>query len=123
MNEVISNNGLMSRIQHSLDIYDRVLLIQENEEFRKCLEGGRKTDNGNFLLLMPDTVEDDFEEFGFTQQFLTQEEMEEISHMYYMYEFSNRFRIVSRENNYGSVFDLVDSGLLTYEEAFEAILR
>ena len=118
-----NNNSYISQLQHSLDLYDRIFLVLEIGDFRKCLVYGRKTQNNNFLLLIPDVYEEDFEEFGFNQQFLTQGEVDELICLYSTYEFSHRFRIISKDETYGNVFQLVESGLLTYEEALEAILR
>lgn len=123
MSEVINNNCIIFRLQNMLNIYDRILLVQEKEEFRKCLACGRKTDDSNFLLLIPDVFKEYFEEFGFSQKFLTQEEVEELIGLYFTYEFSNRFRIISKDGICGNIFQLVENGLLTYEEALEAILR
>ena len=103
--------------------YDKVFLIQENEMFLKCLERGRKKDSSNYLLLISNTFRDEYKKCGFTKQFLTQKEMEKIRDLYYMYEFSNRFRVISREDSYGNIFNLVDNGILTDIEAIEALLK
>lgn len=42
---------------------------------------------------------------------------------YHIYEFSDRFQIISREERYGSLFQLVDTGLLTLDEMAKALLH
>lgn len=121
--EMTDSDCLVLQLQHMLDSYDRILLVQEKEEFLKCLENARIVDAGNLLLLVPYIFKRDFEKFGFNQQFLTLEEMEEISQLYYMYDFSNRFSVISDNSIYGNIFDLVKNGLLSYEETLEAILE
>lgn len=113
-----------------LETYSLVLFVQESAWFRErvgklSLSEDKNLLNisGKVLLLSTNSWQSEAEQWGLEQKVITEEEVEEICSLYYLYEFSNRFRIVSRENNYGSVFNLVDSGLLTYEEAFEAILR
>lgn len=57
------------------------------------------------------------------QRVISREETEALCRLYFMYEFSNRFQIISRTETYGDVFRLVDTGLLTFEEAIEALLH
>jgi len=75
------------------------------------------------LLLISNTFRDEYTTCGFVKQFLTQDELKKIRDLFYMYEFSDRFRVISREDGYGNIFNLVDNGILTDEEAFEAILK
>lgn len=123
MNGEVCNRSLVSRLQHILDTYDIVLLVRTKEEFYKCLESVREIGNRNLLLLLPEVFKDTFEKFGLAQQILTANEFEEIESLYRMYEFSNRFRVISDDGMYGDIFEFVNNGLLTYEEALEAILR
>lgn len=57
------------------------------------------------------------------QRMISREEAEALYGLYSMYEFSDRFQIISRTETYGDVFQLVDTGLITLEEAIEALLH
>lgn len=55
---------------------------------------------------------------------LTKKEAQQLVDLYLTYEFSDQFLLISRETtNYASLFHLVDTGILTMEEAFEALLH
>lgn len=46
-----------------------------------------------------------------------------IKKLYHTYQFSDRFQVISDETMYGTIFNYVDTGILTMEEAFDALLR
>lgn len=53
---------------------------------------------------------------------ITKEEEDYLKHLYYMYEFSDRFFILSKEHQYGQLFNFVDTGLLKPEEVWEVLV-
>lgn len=55
---------------------------------------------------------------------ITEEESKQLCRLYSMYEFSDRFQVVSGETMlYGSLFQLVDAGLLSLRESVSALLH
>ncbi len=46
----------------------------------------------------------------------------ELVSLYHTYEFSDRFKVIGRDHQFGGLFNYVDNGLLTEDEAFELIL-
>lgn len=132
MSGVKSESGetrVIAKLQYALATYDKILFIQDAEDFGKCLESVKAVKDGR-LNISPDKkvlllVKDPYPAccMEFAQMVLTEEEWETIYCLYYMYEFSNRFRMVTKDAMYGNIFELVKNGLITYEEALEAILR
>lgn len=53
---------------------------------------------------------------------LSWEEAVQLKELYLLYEFSDRFELFSWEDNFGSIVNYIESGVLTWEEAFAAIL-
>lgn len=43
--------------------------------------------------------------------------------LYHTYEFSDRFKLIGRSSQYGTLFNYVDNGLLTEDEALELLLK
>ena len=54
---------------------------------------------------------------------LGMEDFFELTNLYSKYEFSNRISLLSREANYGSLFNYLDTGLITEDEMITAILE
>lgn len=54
---------------------------------------------------------------------ITKQQFEVLQDIYDMYEFSNRFHLISQQEQYGSMFNYVETGILTYGEMFEALLH
>ena len=59
---------------------------------------------------------------GYVYRRLDWEEAIRLKNMYMMYGFSDRFRFLSKEGRYGNIMDYVKTGVLTWEEAFAALL-
>lgn len=49
-------------------------------------------------------------------------QMEEITQLYRLYDFSDRVLLISRAQQYGTIFNYLQSGLLSGEELAEALL-
>jgi len=54
---------------------------------------------------------------------LTDWEMDHAKQLYMMYEFSNRFQVLFCEDNFGSLHNYLETGILTEEEVFQALLQ
>ena len=54
---------------------------------------------------------------------LDEEDYTELRQLYLTYEFSDKFRMISMDGNYGTIWNYVKTGLLTPEEAVEALLK
>lgn len=54
---------------------------------------------------------------------LNAEELDAIRRIYFMYDFSDHFRILSDSQQYGGLLDYVKTGIMTMEEVFQTVLR
>ena len=54
---------------------------------------------------------------------LDEETYTTLRQLYLTYEFSDKFRMISMDGNYGTIWNYVKTGLLTPEEAVEALLK
>lgn len=53
---------------------------------------------------------------------ISRQEAEKLEDLYYTYEFSDKFRILSEPGNFATIFNLAKAGILTWEETFEILL-
>lgn len=116
---------MFDRLKKMMDKYDKVFLVtyslQQKEWKRICavLSGSEKiVDVMPFFL-----IEEGIccpKEIPSVQ--LSHEEACELSQLYLTYEFSDRFALISEQEQYGTIFNYVDTGILTEEEAVKAIL-
>lgn len=53
---------------------------------------------------------------------ITRRQFEELLDIYDTYEFSNKFQFISQKGQYGSMFNYINTGFLTFGEMFEAML-
>ena len=55
-------------------------------------------------------------------QVITRDEEREILDLYYMYEFSDKFLALENSSQYGSVFDYVEEGIISFDEAIRSLI-
>lgn len=103
-------NELCKRIEENLKEYDLILLVETEDR------GG----SGSLWERLSHSKA--FQKSGKKTLLLPLKEYEEPALVYSTYEFSDRFKVIKSSSRYGSLMNFVDSGLLTEEEAFEAIL-
>lgn len=105
-------------IEKDLEQYDRILLLTNiwTDPFPTI------TGTQNILVLSVSTVSLEGNP-QITYRQISMEQQTELLKMYHMYEFSDRFRVVSRDSQFGSIWNYVDAGILTEQEALEAIVR
>ncbi len=101
---------MIEKLQKDLHTYDLILLVSGDGTDSACGMPGRLLKSRAFrsspkkLLILP------AEKYG------------ELVSLYHTYEFSDRFRVIGRTHQFGGLFNYVDNGLLTEDEAFELIL-
>lgn len=115
---------LLRQLEEWLAVYDHIFLVpdkmvEEDISVSGILRAGAgKTGDRKFLLLSASLIT---ESVGFTYRQLMEEEQEQFLRLYHMYEFSDRFSVISWENAYGGLFHLVETGLLSMDEAAQAL--
>ncbi len=101
--------------------YDKIFLVDPGEkswnllsEMLRCVNCGDR--HGRVLFL---STQDGLKGV----QRISAEEYQSLWKLYHMYECSDRFKVLTDSRMYGSLLNYVDTGLLTMEEAAEALLR
>ena len=110
--------AILPEIEKDLERFDRILLITGMDigAFPAVV------DAKNILILSVGAVSmEGNPQIAYRQ--ITAEQQTELLKTYHMYEFSDRFRVVSRDSRFGSVWNYVDAGILTEQEALEAIVH
>ena len=53
---------------------------------------------------------------------ITRDEERELLDLYHMYEFSDKFLVLENSSQYGSVFDYVEDGIISFDEAVRSLI-
>ena len=115
---------LLLRLEEWLTVYDYVFLIPDGNgaagTFVSAIlpAAAGKTGGRRILLLSVVPVNSDA---GFTCRQIHREEAEQLLELYLMYEFSDKFSLIATESAYGSLINLVETGVLPMEEAAQAL--
>ena len=112
------------RLEKDLEEFDRIILIDEKRVKQDFLDAFYKSEafsvvRKKILIL---SEKEDKRKGSIVWRCITESEMRDISKLYYMYEFSNRISLLSQENIFGGLHNLVNTGVLTQEEAITAFL-
>ena len=109
---------ILSQTEKDLEQFDRILLIKDTCE----MPFPAAMDVKNILILSSGEIPLDSNR-RIAYRKITAEQQAELLRIYHMYEFSDRFRVVSWDSRFGSIWNYVDAGILTEQEALEALVR
>lgn len=104
-------NEALKKLEDDLEVYDMILLAEpegdgaEGDLTRRFLSSQIFRQSEKKVLI------------------LSAEKNKELAELYYTYEFSDKVRIIGGDKQHGDLLNLIDSGLITEQEAFELILR
>ena len=123
-----SNSEIVGRLEEWLEKYDRIWLWsketeEDSRQFFRFLVSDVARKNKKRILILSELMEKISETDSITVKNLTEEEFGQVEEIYFMYEFSDRIQRISGSVQYGSMQNLVDTGLLTEEEMFLAWLH
>lgn len=125
MKEPAGHGAELQALQAMLDQYDRAVLVPDVEGASLNLlnqfcasEAIRRTRKRVLILSTADRPDGT----GFSYQKLTNRDAKRLQRLYELYEFSDRFQILSQDRRFGGLFNLLDTGLLNTEELFTALL-
>lgn len=117
--------GLLEELERDLEDYDRIFLIPVMDEvygelFRWLERSGTPQNCGKKILVL--SVEALEEGNRYSCRRISVPKMAWLKELYFMYEFSDRFRLLSREEGFGGILNFLDTGILTKEEVFRGLL-
>lgn len=124
--EIRNKEEILVKLELDIIKYNKIFLILDNEQLRdkqsiySCFH---KTEDKNQNILILSVFNNPIYLSPFiTYRLITKEDAEYICDLYHMYEFSDRFFLISKERQYGVLFNFVNIGLINPEEAWEALV-
>ncbi len=124
--ETETEGRILEELKAALKEYDKIFLVRGSggvfDELLTALCGSQTVRTGKQKLLILSASPETAGETGAVWRQVTEAEARFLDRLYHMYEFSDRFSVVSRSSLYGGLFQLMDTGLLSSEEAAEALL-
>lgn len=112
----------IQNLQNLVRTYDRILFLPYKIQgivslFSNYPKEGLKK---KILLLSKDTLYSRLDGIDWIQ--LDEESSTMLRHLYHTYEFSDKFRILSTDENFGTIWNYTKTGILSPEEAVSALL-
>lgn len=115
---------LIDELQDMLKTYDKIFLVKcaDEEYIYSKLRDSKviKSEKQKILILSTSNPK----EFpGVYYRKISDDDSEFYYRLYHMYEFSDRFQVLSNEVCFGNLFNFVNLGLLSFDEMFRALLK
>jgi len=109
-------------LEAALDRYDQIYLVTECSILDLLLEA--ETARRKILVLFPETLRGFKEERGgIFFHAICEESVDWLKDLYWTYEFSDRFQILTRSGLHGSILNFLDTGLLSRTETLAVLLN
>lgn len=113
-------NVMISELEDRIKAgYEVFLFDSKDAELMKLLCIGSKRQNNRKIEIWHSL---DSEKKSGHVRYISRYEMEEILDMYRLYDFSDKFTVISESSQFGSLFNYLKTGVLTKEEMAEALL-
>lgn len=114
---------MLKSLETTLSYYDKVLFF-EALELIQIFDQLKLFEIPKQKILILSTYPSLPESQTITFRQISKEEAREITELYFTYEFSDKFLLVSSENiDYGDLYHMIDMGILTLEEFGTALLN
>lgn len=108
--------NILMKVEQDLERFDRILLITN-----MCITSFPAVMDAKKILILSVSEVPLDNDLQIIYRQITAEQESELLKICHMYEFSDRFRVVSRDSRFGSIWNYVEAGILTEQEALEAI--
>lgn len=120
------NDVLLVELEKDLEYYDRIFLITVmNQEyidlFIRFGDSDKLKDCTKKILVLSDGNMAEGKHYSCRK--LSCQTIEQLKELYFMYEFSDRFQLLSQEESFGGILNFVDMGILTKEEVICALFH
>lgn len=137
MSAISKNGKKIENLEAQIEKYDKVFLLDGDRDFQKKLcflftnSQAIKSLEKKVLVLYTEEISDEkavsesqtLEQFWIDLFQIKESEYRDLLRLYYMYEFSDRFQVLSISSQYGSLFNYVDTEILDMEEVFQVLLH
>lgn len=113
---------LLQNLQNAITAYDRILLLPNNvQEIVELLDTcPRERLPKKILLLLGSMTCDPPDDIDWVR--LDEEDCAALKRLYYTYEFSDKFRMLSADVHFGTIWNYAGTGLLSAQEIAVALL-
>jgi len=113
-------------LENNLNKYDKVILINgldnKNLDLTELIIDYLEMKKVVIKILLLSSTISENDKQTYTVQKISKEDEQIIVSLYRIYEFSDRFFLIDNGNHNGNLFNYVEKGLLTLEEAIEAMI-
>ena len=115
---------LIDELQDMLKTYDKIFLVKCADEeyiFSKLRDSKVIKSEKEKIWILSTSNPKEFP--GVYYRKISDDDSEFYYRLYHMYEFSDRFQVLSNEVCFGNLFNFVNLGLLSFDEMFRALLK
>lgn len=119
---------ILCQLESDIETFDRIFLILEKQKLvddvlRLLCDTEAAKEKKQEILVLSSQKGWTEEDTSVVYRQITEYESKQLCRLYSMYEFSDRFQIISGKTTlYGNLFQLVDTGLLSLRESVSALL-
>lgn len=111
-------NNLINMIKNDLNIYECIILIDyKNIDFDLLFT---KLNQRNIVLYIPSYLLPKSERVNI--RIISENDKTQLIRLYHLYEFSDRFRILADIDNYGGLWNLYETNILSESQLYESLL-
>ncbi len=115
---------IINWLEEKLYQFDKIFLIDSEsfllQSFLRELENQISKSEKVLTLFVYKEELCEISKFTYCQ--ITEEQQNQLLNIYNMYEFSGAFYYVTKKNRYGTIWNYVDTGILTMQEAIRSLL-
>ena len=121
---VVCKKPILAELEKDLEQYDDIYLVGKGIDLSKVANAEGRVGR-RLMFYIPEELFGNGADAGVRSfRMISSEEEAAALEIYRMYEFSDKFHLLSDDDtNYGCIHNYVRSGVLTEEEAYEAMLR
>ena len=126
MKDILNKSDILIEIEQDIEQYDLILLIVgefskgENLAEKVCQSEAIRSTKRNIKIMSMFDISKKMD--NITYRKLTEEEQEDLINLYFLYDFSDKFRFFSSKELYGSILNYIKTGYLTFEEVCTSML-
>lgn len=117
MSAAENKSDILVKLEAALETFDRVLLVTDDLQEPFITSSMKKI----LVLTTKNIPLADIPQITYSQ--ITAKQQTELLKLYGMYEFSDRFQVIAADGRFGSLWNYVETGILTAQEAMEVLLR
>ncbi len=114
--------GDKAYIEQIIQAYNKVVLLEKSSEnFDREFLGHANITDPQILILSAKQLNNKEKQTAFRR--INEEAAKKLCTLYHIYEFADNFTILEKNSTFATIFNYVQTGILTLEEAWQALLE